>query len=160
MILIQEGNKLKAMALRGSKKETKKNSGNSDMKAELKKIAADGAKSTKIMMHNGFTALVFALAMTLTCMMAVEIAFMASGFVVGSSMVASGDTYSELIVTFVTVAMVCGFALFFAFKIENALMSGMRNRFWHKDPETGEIIKNGKDKRAAAQDAGDKAKNK
>lgn len=140
---------MRSTAIKGHGKAARKAAG-SDGREALRKIARDGARSTKIAMHNSFTVLIFGLAMALTCMVATEIAFMASGLVIGNAMVTAGDTVSDLIVTFVTVAMVCGFALFFAFKIENVLLAGMRKRLWHTDPLTGEIAKNGNDKPSAA----------
>ena len=129
----------------GSKRSRVEKAEKGKNKAAFKKIAHESAVSSKILAHNGFMVIVFGLAMLLLCVIAIEAAFMITGLIIGNSMVTEGDTYSELLITFVTVAMVCGLDLFFVFKLENLLIASVCKRIWHKGPD-GEIIKTSKNK--------------
>lgn len=132
----------RSMAMKHSTKATKRDNKSSN-KETLKKMAKDNKTSAKIAVHNGFITLVFALAMFLTCIVATETTFAVVGLTVGNACKGSFEMAADMmIVIFVAVIMVCGFALFFAIKIENWLISAMRKRLWHKDKTTGEIVKN------------------
>lgn len=136
----------KAMAIKDRTKARRqiRKRDNSEYRSKLKDIAHNSAITSKIMMHNGFMVIIFGLAMLLTAVAALELEYMAAGFAIGKSTNGAFSTLSDIVIVAVSILITSAFVLFFAFKIENALMKGCKSRFWHRDGVTGEIIKTGK----------------
>lgn len=128
----------RAMALKSSKSRKKDNT---EYKAKLKKAVKDGQTNTRIMMHNMLMLLIFGLAIVFTSLIAIEIAYAAIGLIVGNANRGSFSTLADLIIVVTAILMVSGFMLFFSIRFENWMIRKMRERFWHKDKATGEIIK-------------------
>lgn len=107
----------------------------------LKKMAHDGAISTKIAMHNSFIALVYIMIMLIVAVATTQVAYAGVALSIGYAGAAALETVADMLTMYVTIAMVCGVILFFTFKIENLLIKAMSDRFWHYDHKNDAIDK-------------------
>ena len=133
----------KAMAIKG---KIDKNNKNKKMQAEKSAVKTAFKKSSirgKIWAHNGFIAIIFGLAMALTCIIATEGALMIAGFAIGKMNRGQFSTPADMIAAGIALIMTCSFVLFFAFKLENILIKGMKRRFWHSSADGLDIDKPG-----------------
>ena len=130
-------------ASRDAAGKNRRNKDREEYRGKMREIAKDSATTVKISMHNALISLIFAMAMLLLCVALTEISFAITGVVIGSVNQGAFETLADLIVVIVTAAMVCGFAMFFGFKIQNMLIKAMKARYWHKG-EDGTIVKRAK----------------
>ena len=98
-------------------------------------IMKGGVTGSGILAHNGIVALVWGAAMLIVAYVALQAAFYFVAVIAGSTGAYAMETAADLLTIYVALAMVCGFDLFFAFKIENRLIRAMKRRFWHKAPD-------------------------
>lgn len=131
----------KAMAIKNGKGAGKRRSDNSGNKAKLKQAMKDGAASTKILMHNGLIFLLFAFAMLIAALLAIELGYTACGLIIGYTGGGTFETLADVVIVSVSILMVCGFIMFFTLKFQNWLIRSMKVRFWHKGAAAGEIVK-------------------
>lgn len=125
--------KLAAFRERHEKKKAGSAEKVSEGGALLKNMARDGAIGSKILAHNGFIAILYVLAMALVAYASLQAAFYFVAILAGSTGAYLMATEADVLTVYVIIAVVCGFDLFFSFKIESALIRAMSGRFWHKD---------------------------
>lgn len=105
----------------------------------LKKFGADSLRSSKILAHNGVVVIAWAVPMFLVAYVALQAAFYAAAVVLGQTGGILMETPVDVVTTYIVIAMVCAFDLFFAFKLENAAIRAMKRRLWRADMKTGGI---------------------
>ncbi len=120
---------------RSAQEETAKNA------SLLKKAMKEGALESRILTHNGFIGVLYALVMFLVFYMSLQLAFYFVAFLAGSTGSYLMTSSSDVLTTYVILAIVCGFDLFFSLAIEKALIRAMKRRFWKKDRVNGGIDK-------------------
>ena len=132
---------LKASRKDREEKRRKLKSENGERLGTLKKFWADGFRTSKILAHNGAVAIAWAVPMILAAYIALQGAFYLVAIVLGQTGGILMETAVDVITVYVVIAVVCGFDMFFAFKIENAAIRAMKRRFWKADYKNGGIDK-------------------
>lgn len=107
----------------------------------LRSFWADSRRSTAVLAHNGVIALVWAMAMFLVAYADLQLSFFVVAFILGETGGIMMQTSVDVITVYVTIAMGCGFCLFFGFAVEKALMRAMGRRFWRVDHANSRIDK-------------------
>lgn len=145
--------------MKGNVVKSSKRTENVTGKEIVSKITRNSILNSKILIHNGILAMLYGMAMFLTGTVIVYLSNICTAFFMGRFGVFEIDTLYEyytgadaieryvltnmpqLLIFLTTIISTVGVCLFFGFKIENALISNLKKRLWHKDKKTGEIVK-------------------
>ena len=105
----------------------------------LKKMGHEGAIGTKIAIHNSLILAVFVTVMIIIAIVALELAYMFTALTLGYNGAFTMQSTADLLTVYITIAIVCAFTCFFAFRIENLIMKAMGRRFWKYDKKADKI---------------------
>ncbi len=106
---------------------------NPTAKSIMSEISKNSLINGKIMAHNGILTTVYLAVMALIFIGACHLANVISAAMIGYYGAYDTSTIAGALVFQMCMLMTAGFCLFFAFKLENAVIRALKKRLWHRD---------------------------